>query len=131
MPDPTAVTESTMKKFNTAYELKMTAATANTGGGAEVFTFTPTAVRGLLIIDAVGPTTATATKDIAVSIAAGTLWSGKTVTATATKGKITVIEVETARAKGSEGEIAVTLTPGEGDKLKSDHVCKVAYVELI
>ena len=131
MPDPTAVTESTMKKFNTAYELKMTAATADTDGGAEVFTFTPTAARGLLIIDAVGPTPATAGADIAVSIAAGTLWSGKAVTATATKGKITVIEVETGRVKGAKGVISVTLTPDEGDKLKTDHACKVGFVELI
>lgn len=127
----TAITKSTMSALNTAYELKTTAATADTDGLAEVFTFTPTTSRGLLIIDALGVTPATAVKDIGVSIDAGTLWTGKEVTATATKAKITVIEVEHARVKGAAGVITVTLTPDEGDKLKSDHVCKVSYVELI
>lgn len=127
----TAVTKSTMAAINTAYELKATAATADTDGLAEVFTFTPTAARGLLIIDAVGPAVATAEKDIAVSIAAGTLWASRTITATATKAKVTVIELETGAVKGPAGEISVTLTPNEADKLKTDHLCKVSFVELI
>lgn len=131
MADPTAITKSTMSALNTAYELKTTAATADVDGTAEVFTFTPTTSRGLLIIDAVGPAVATAGEDIAVSISAGTLWTGKEVTATATKAKITVIEVEHARVKGDAGVITVTLTPDDADKLKTDHVCKVSYVELI
>jgi hypothetical protein len=131
MADPTAITKSTMAAFNTAYELKTTAATADVDGTAEVFSFTPTRQRGLLIIDLVGPAVATAGEDVAVSVAAGTLWAAKAITATATKAKITVIEVETAAVKGAAGVITVTLTPDEADKLKSDHLCKVSYVELI
>lgn len=131
----TAVTKSTMAALNTAYELKYVAATADVDGPgdgcAEVFTFTPTTARGLLIIDAVGPAVATATKDITAAVSAGTLWAAKDISITATKAKATVIEVETGAVKGTAGLVTVTLTPGTGDKLKSDHLCKVAFVEMI
>jgi len=127
----TAVTKSTMAALNTAYELKYTAATADVDGTAEVFTFTPSTARGLLIVDAVGPAPATATKDITVAFSAGTLWASKAISAIATKAKATVIEVDTGAVKGSAGLVTVTLTPGTGDKLKSDHLCKVAFVEII
>ena len=131
----TAVTMSTMAAFNTAYELKYVAATADTDGPdagcAEVFTFTPTTARGLLIIDAVGPAVATATKDITIAVSAGTMWAARAISAVATKAKATVIEVETGAVKGALGLVTVTLTPGTGDKLKSDHLCKVAFIEMI
>jgi len=131
----TAVTNSTMAALNTAYELKYVAATADTDGPdagcAEEFTFTPSTARGLLIVDAVGPTPATAAKDITVAFSAGTLWASKAISAIATKAKATVIEVDTGAVKGSAGLVTVTLTPGVGDKLKSDHLCKVAFVEII
>lgn len=127
----TAITKSTMSALNTAYELKTTAATADTDGTAEEFTFTPSTARGLLIVDAVGPSTPTAAKDITVAFSAGTLWASKAISAIATKGKATVIEVDTGAVKGSAGLVTVTLTPGTGDKLKSDHLCKVAFVEII
>lgn len=127
----TAVTKSTMAALNTAYELKYVAATADVDEKAEEFTFTPSTARGLLIVDAVGPSPATATKDITVAFSAGTLWASKAISAIAKKAKATVIEVDTGAVKGSAGLVTVTLTPGEGDKLKSDHLCKVAFVEII
>jgi hypothetical protein len=131
MADPTAVTLTTMEALNTAYEYVTTDATASADATAEVFSFTPTRKRGILIVDAVGPAVATAAGNISGSIAAGDLWAGKAITFTATKAKITAIEVDTARVLQDDGSIQVTLTPGAGDKLEDDHLCKVSFVEII
>ena len=69
----TAVDLNTMSDLNNLKELTWTAATANTDGLAEVFTFSPTRKRFLFV-----DLTAGASAEAGVTVAlAGTLWAVK------------------------------------------------------
>jgi hypothetical protein len=125
----TAVDLNTMSDLNNLKELTWTAATANTDGLAEVFTFSPTRKRFLFLVDLTAGASAEA--GVTVAFSAGTLWAGQAISGSATKDKIYAIEVDTARVKGASGVVTVTLTPGTGDKLLSDHACKVMAIDLI
>ena len=125
----TAITLNTMTDLNALKELSWTAATADTDALAEEFTFTPTGKRFIFIIDTTAG--ASAGGNVTVAFSAGTLWAGQAVSLTATKDKIYAVEIDTARAAGAAGLVTVTLTPAAGDKLKSDHACQVAVIELI
>lgn len=126
----TTVPVSTMTALNAVKEITYTAATADEDGLAEVFSITPTGTRGILIVDLIDGTTGGAA--CAVTVAAGTHWAAKAIAAgDATQDKAYVLEVDTAKVKGALGVISVTVDPGAGDKLKSDHKCKLAYIELI
>lgn len=125
----TAVTLNTMSDLNNLKELTWTAATADTDALAEVFTFSPTGKRFLFLVDLTAGATAGA--GVTVAFSAGTLWAGQAISGSATKDKIYAIEVDTARVKGASGVVTVTLTPGTGDKLLSDHACQVMAIDLI
>ena len=116
----TAVTLNTMSDLNNLKELTWTAATADTDGLAEVFTFSPTGKRFLFLVDLTAGASAIA--GVRVTFSAGTLWAGQDIRENASRKKIYAIEVDTARVKGASGVVTVTLTPGTGDKLLSDHV---------
>ena len=125
----TPITMTTMDKLNSLEEITWTTATADTDALAEEFTFTPTGKRFILILD----TSAGASAGNALTLAfkAGTLWAGKAVSVTPAKKKIYAIEVDTARVAGAAGLVTVTVTPGTGDKLLSDHAAQLAVIELI
>ena len=125
----TAVTLNTMSDLNKLKELTWTAATADTNGLAEVFTFTPTGKRFLFLVDLTAGTSANAA--VGVEFSAGTLWAGQALKVTAPRKKIYAIEVDTARVKGASGVVTVTIKPNMVDKLLSDHACKVMAIDLI
>jgi len=125
----TAVTLNTMSDLNKLKELTWTAATADTNGLAEVFTFTPTGKRFLFLVDLTAGTSAIA--GVTVTFSAGTLWAGQAIKDNAPRRKIYAIEVDTARVKGASGVVTVTIKPNMVDKLLSDHACKVMAIDLI
>lgn len=123
------VTNSTVLAYNAPAVVTANAATADTNGLGEVFTITPTkANQSCALI--IGGTGSAAVGDIAVSVAAGDMWAGGEVAATVKKNTEVVIQLETAKVTKKDGTIAVTLTPGESDKLKATHSAYVKFVEL-
>ena len=129
-----AVTKSSIATFNTITAITANAATADTDGLAEVFTVTPTKPDGkcLIIIDISNlVATAAADADITFSIAAGDFWAGKVITGTVTKATKKMIQVETANVLQDDGTIAITLTPSGTDKLKTNHVASVEFIQLL
>lgn len=125
----TAVTLNTMSDLNNLKELTWTAATADTDGLAEVFTFSPTRKRFLFLVDLTAGASAIA--GVTVTFSAGTLWAGQDIRVSAPRKKIYAIEVDTARVKGASGVVTVTIKPNTADKLLSDHACKVMAIDLI
>lgn len=125
----TAVTLNTMSDLNNLKELTWTAATADTDGLAEVFTFSPTRKRFLFLVDLTAGASAIA--GVGVEFSAGTLWAGQDIEVSAPRKKIYAIEVDTARVKGASGVVTVTIKPNTVDKLLSDHACKVMAIDLI
>lgn len=128
------VTNSTIAAFNTVTAITSNDATADTDALAEVFTVTPSAPGGklLIILDCENlVATAAADADATFSIAAGDFWAGKAVTGTITKATKKMIQVETANVLQNDGTIAITLTPGANDKLKSNHAARVEVYELL
>lgn len=110
-------------------------ATADTDALAEVFTITPTVSGGkaIIIIDiSNAAAVAAADADITYSIAAGVHWASKVIAASVTKATKKVIQIaDTARVMQADGTILLTLTPGANDKLKTNHVASVEFIELI
>lgn len=125
----TAIENVTMDTLNALKELVYTAATSEVAAGAETFTFTPTGSRGILIADTIGG--ASATKSCTFSISAGTAWAAKAITGTFTLKKAFALEVDTARVKGAAGLITVVVTGGTGEALKTNHVLKLSWIDLI
>lgn len=128
------VTNSTITAFNTVTATTRNLATADTDALAEVFTITPTAPDGKVIIvldfdNLVA--TAAADADATFSIAAGDFWAGAAVTGTITKSTKKIIQVETAKVLQNDGTILLTLTPGANDKLLSNHAAAVEVFELL
>lgn len=129
-----AVTSSAIEALNTVTEITSNLATSTTDAESEVFTITPKADTGKLLImfkfsNLVA--TAAAGADATFSIAAGDLWAGKAVTGTITKAKDMMIQVETAKVLQDDGTILVTLTPAADDSLKTNHAAAVVVYELI
>ena len=125
---------STIAAFNTATATTRNLATANTDAAAEVFTITPTASGGklLIIMDLDNlVATAAADADATFSIAAGDFWAGKAVTGKITKSTKVAIQVETANVLQDDGTVLLTLTPGADDKLLSNHAAAVEVFELL
>ena len=109
-------------------------ATANTDALAEVFTYTPTAAGGKILIEfdlSNKLATAAADADATFSIAAGDLWASAAITGTITKATKKAIQIETAKVMQDDGTILITLTPGANDKLKDNHAANVVVYELI
>jgi len=128
------VTNSPIVAFDTVTAITSNLATADTDALAEVFTITPTAPGGkLLILFKFSNLLATAAADAnaTFSIAEGDLWASKEVTGTITKATDMMIQVETASVIKNNGTILLTLTPGAADKLKSNHAAAVVVYELL
>lgn len=125
---------STIAAFNTVTAITSNVATVDSDGGAEVFTITPKASGGkLLIMFKFSNLLATAAADAnaTFSIAAGEQWYGKAVTGTITKATDMMIQVETGKVMQDNGTVLVTLTPGAGDKLKTNHAAAIVVYELL
>lgn len=125
---------STIAAFNTVTAITSNVATVDSDGGAEVFTITPKASGGkLLIMFKFSNLLATAAADAnaTFSIAAGEQWYGKAVTGTITKATDMMIQVETGKVMQDNGTVLVTLTPGADDKLKSNHAAAIVVYELL
>jgi len=126
----TAVTNTTIAKYNTITAVSSTAATADTDALAEVFTITPTEGTESLLIE-IGGTGSSADGNITASFAAGALWAGKALgSLTITKNTTKIIQVETAQFTSATGTISLTLTPASSDKLLTDHAAFVKVYEL-
>lgn len=126
-----AVTGSPILAKNTKATLTLNAATADTDGLAEVFTFTPTRPNGVIYITGSG---SGADGNIAYSIAAGNLWAGVAQTGTITKNTSVMIQVDSGNVLTSTagvGTFALTLTPASTDKLLTNHALSVAYIEML
>lgn len=125
-----AVTGSPITDLNTITTLTSNAATADTDALAEVFTITPTkaGIKGLINI---GGTGSGADGDMTYSIAAGDLWAGVAITGTVTKNTSKIIEVDTAMVLQDVGTILLTLTPAATDKLLTNHVAYVKFIEML
>jgi hypothetical protein len=129
-----AVTNSIIAAFNTVTATTRNLATADTDALAEVFTITPTAPDGklLIVLDFDNlVATAAADADATFSIAAGDFWAGAAVTGTVTKSTKKMIQVETAKVLQNDGTILLTLTPGANDKLLSNHAAAVEVFEIL
>lgn len=129
-----AVTNSTVAAFNTILAGTENLATADTDALAEVFTYTPTKGDGKILIEfdlSNKLATAAADADATFSIAAGDLWAGEAVTGTITKATKKAIQVELGKVMQNDGTVLITLTPGAGDKLKSNHAANVVVYELL
>jgi hypothetical protein len=128
------VTNSTIAALNTVTATTRNLATADTDALAEVFTITPTAPDGklLIVLDFDNlVATAAADADATFSIAAGDFWAGAAVTGTVTKSTKKMIQVETAKVLQNDGTILLTLTPGANDKLLSNHAAAVEVFEIL
>ena len=129
-----AIKNSAVVAFNTILAGTENLATADTDKLAEVFTYTPTASGGKILIEfdlSNKLATAAADADATFSIAAGDFWAGKAVTGTITKATKQAIQVETANVLQDDGTILITLTPGADDKLKSNHAANIVVYELL
>lgn len=129
-----AVTNSPVVAFNTILAGTANLATADTDALAEVFTYTPTAPEGKILIEfdlsnklASFP----ADSDATFSIAAGDFWASAAVTGTITKATKKAIQVETAKVLQDDGTILITLTPSATDKLVTNHAANVVIYELL
>jgi hypothetical protein len=128
------VTASKVVSHNTILAGTENLATADTDALAEVFTYTPTASGGKILIEfdlSNKLATAAADTDATFSIAAGDLWASAAITGTITKATKKAIQIETAKVMQDDGTILITLTPGANDKLKSNHAANVVIYELI
>ena len=129
-----AITSSPVVAFNTILAGTENLATADADALAEVFTYTPTASGGKILIEfdlSNKLATAAADANATFSIAAGDFWAGKAVTGTITKATKKAIQVETANVLQDNGTILITLTPGADDKLKSNHAANIVVYELL
>jgi hypothetical protein len=128
------ITTSPVTAFNTIIAGTENLATADTDALAEVFTYTPTASGGKILIEfdlSNKAAVAAADADATFSIAAGDFWAGKAITGTITKATKKAIQVETANVLQDDGTIAITLTPGANDKLLSNHAANIVIYELL
>ena len=129
-----AAVNSKIAAFNTVTAITSNLATADTDALAEVFTITPTAPGGKLLILFKFSNllaTAAAVADATFSFAAGEQWYGKAVTGTITKATDKMIQVETGKVMQDDGTVLLILTPGAGDKLKSNHAAAIVVYELL
>lgn len=127
------VTASKTVSFNTIFAGTENLATADADGLAEVFTYTPTAAGGKILIEfdfSNKLATAAADDNATFSIAAGDLWASAAITGTITKATKKAIQIETAKVLQDDGTILITLTPTANDKLKSNHAANVVIYEL-
>jgi hypothetical protein len=128
------ITTSPVTAFNTIIAGTENLATADTDALAEVFTYTPTASGGKILIEfdlSNKAAVSAADADATFSIAAGDFWAGKAITGTITKATKKAIQVETANVLQDDGTIAITLTPGANDKLLSNHAANIVIYELL
>lgn len=126
-------TNSAMDTFNTITTLTFNAATADTADLAEEFTITPTRSdeKVIIIIKNGHATTA-----LTFSVAPGGLWAAAPSALTGSVAGATerAIVLEGGKYKSSSkdtgGTYVVTLTPGSGLKLKTNHSAAIAVLEL-
>ena len=124
-----SVTNSKILLPNTAIELVVNAATADVADTAEVFTITLDRADHKAVMTVVNASADTA---LAVSVAAGDLWAATTaLTFSVPAAKEYVVELEGGKDAQDNGTILVTLTPGSGKKLLTDHAAEVKYIETI
>jgi hypothetical protein len=129
-----SITRSPVVAFNTILAGTANLATVDADGGAEVFTYTPTAAGGKILIEfdlSNKLATVAADADATFSIAAGDLWASKAITGTITRATKKAIQVETGKVLQDDGTILITLTPGAADKLLSNHAANVVVYELL
>lgn len=130
-----SVTKSPIVTLNTLADLTANAATSTVAGAAEVFTITPTAAGGKMLMAFYDASTEAVARPT-FSIAAGDLWAGKAITGTfgssAAVAGIDILEVETGRVLQDDGTILVTITPGSTSiMLASTHHCGMYLAELL
>ena len=129
-----AVTNSPIVAFNTVTAITSNLATVDVDATAEVFTITPTASDGKLLILFKNSNllqTVAATNDSTFSMAAGDMWQGKAVTGTITVDTDKMIQVETAKVLQDDGTILLTVTAGTGDKLLTNNALAIVVYELL
>ena len=129
-----SVTNSPIVAFNTVTAITSNLATADSDNLAEVFTITPTAADGKLLILFKNSNllqTVAATNDSTFSMAAGDMWQVKAVTGTITVDTDKMIQVETAKVLQDDGTILLTVTPGTADKLLANNALAIVVYELL
>ena len=126
----TAVTNVTLTAYGTEAAFASTAATATGASAAEIFDITPTKVGSKLLI---GIVNAAANQGaVAWSIAAGGLWAaGAAKAGSVAQGATEIIQIETGKYLGTNGKIAITLTPATGKILLTNHVAAVYAIEMV
>jgi hypothetical protein len=125
----TAITNTTIAKYNTGAEFKLNAATMDTAGKAEEFAFTPTGkpnkvVFGFQVANTHGSVSIKFSKSPGV-------FGANNLTIECPQNKTTVVQIEHGRFVQADGTIAITATPATGKKLKTDHALNIFAVELI
>ena len=129
-----AVTNTPILAFNTVTAVTRSLATSTTDNEAEVFTITPAASGGKMIIEFAFDNklaTAAAGNNSTFSIAAGAFSGAKAVTGTITKATNKCIQVETSRVLSATGTVVITVTPGTDDSLTTNNAAAVTVFELL
>ena len=126
----TAITNTLIEKYNTATEHKAaTAAAEDTADKAEEFKYTPTGKANKVIF---GIAVAAVNGAVKVKFAKSPgVFGGADLEITAAQGKTTVVQVEHGRFVQADGSFAITMTPAEGKKLKTDHTASIYAIETM
>jgi hypothetical protein len=123
-----SITNTRIAALNTSQALTFNAATADTAGATEVFTYTPTGKDHKVLI---GIQVANSNGPVSYSIAGGAgVFGTAAKTGSVAQGTTGVIQIETGRYMSASGTIAITFTPASGKKLLTDHALKVWVAEL-
>lgn len=124
----TAITNTTLE-YNKGKEFKVTAAVEDTADKAEVFAYTPTGKPNKV---AFGIEVAALNGTVKVKFTkAPGVFGSVDLTIDAVQGKTTVVQVEQGRFAQADGTFAITATPAEGKKLKTDHALKIFAIETV
>lgn len=130
-----AVTNNTLTaaSINAVTDLATTlaanAATVDTDGGEEVFTFTPTKPESRCLMICRSSGTHDGNITATVGKGANAFDTGATKTLTIPKTTTSVVLLD-GRYKSADGTFVVTFDPASTDKLKTDHAFTVAFIEL-
>ena len=125
-----AITNTLMASFGAAKVLAVATADQDSAGATQKFIYTPTGKPQKVIFlihcgDATGLT-------ITVSAGENVFGAAAKAIATATAAGDYLIQVETGAYAQSDGTIELTIDPTNAlKKLKTDHACTVAAIELI
>ena len=117
---------SKIAAFNTIKAVTSNAATADVADTAEVVTVTPTSADYKTVIRFYNKDAA----DMTVTIPAGDQYGSESDLELTIEQGIAIVEVEAGRFM-KDGAYAMTLTPGTGKKLLTDHAATVEVLESL